>query len=55
MIYTVVYSWLCNPYRYEVAPRDDGEDSGSGDEEEEEVRHYSIHIDSYIVQCRIHQ
>lgn len=34
----MVYSLLCNPYRYEVAPRDDGEESGSGDEEEEEVR-----------------
>ena len=25
--------------RYEVAPRDDGEDSASGEEEEDEVRH----------------
>lgn len=50
-----MYSLLCNPYRYEVAPRDDGEESGSGDEEEEEVRHYRIHMDSYIVQCCIHQ
>jgi hypothetical protein len=29
--------WVFN--RYEVAPRDDGEESGSGDEEEEEVCH----------------